>query len=75
MTVSVAYVDAMSLSIASVSVFLKKHPLLLQLARLYLGDNLLEGTLPASWSECRSVSLYLDTVSDQCKPQNCPVRC
>ena len=36
-------------------------PLLLQLAGLGLRENLLEGTLPESWSECSSVSLYLDT--------------
>ena len=37
----------------------------LQLTDLSLGDNLLEGTLPELWSDCRSVRLYLDTVSDQ----------
>ena len=66
----------MSLSIMSVLglIFLPSNSLPLQLAQLYLGDNLLEGTLPASWSECRSVSLYLDTFSDHRKRWHCPVR-
>ena len=29
------------------------------MAGLSLADNLLEGTLPASWSECSSVSFFL----------------
>lgn len=48
--------------------FLHNSPLPLQLVQLYLGGNFLKGTLPELWSECRSVSLYLDTVSDQRKP-------
>lgn len=34
----------------------------LQLAVLSLAENLLEGTLPESWSACSSVSLSLETL-------------
>ena len=70
---SVAYVYTTPVSITSVSVYIglclpAQQSTAMQLAQLYLGGNFLKGTLPASWSECRSVSLYLDTVSDQRKP-------
>ena len=63
MTMSVAHVYTMSLLI------IKLLPL--QLENLSLEHNLLEGTLPESWSEYSSVSPYLDTVSDHCERAHC----
>lgn len=41
---------------------MQTNPVPLQLAILSLKENLLEGTLPESWSECISVSNFLDTI-------------
>lgn len=76
LTILVAYVYMMSLLIISISVyvFLQQNPPPAQVENLSLENNLLQGTLPESWSECSSVSLYLDTVFDQCEPWHCKVR-
>lgn len=60
-TMSVANVYTVS-SRKDFCTILPNHSLLLQLTGLFLSENLLQGTLPDSWSEFSSVSLYLDAV-------------
>lgn len=38
-----------------------------QLRTLNLSSNALEGSLPETWGSLTSVSLYFDSISDQCE--------